>query len=156
MALTSGGVYVIDAKRYKNAKVRVRRSGGLLSPAREQLMVKWARPIQAFGLGRAPGGAVRVALSTFHHAGVTASDIPVVSVLCFDDADLPIFGTPRIGGVPLLGPKAPPSFFMRRPDPSMRAHWLPSIDTSLRPCRWPEGAWWMSVSVGLRCADRSA
>lgn len=105
MALTSGGVYVIDAKRYKNAKVRVRRSGGLLSPAREQLMVKWARPIQAFGLGRAPGGAVRVALSTFHHAGVTASDIPVVSVLCFDDADLPIFGTPRIGGVPLLGAK---------------------------------------------------
>ena len=29
MALTSGGVFVIDAKRYKNAKVRIRRSGGL-------------------------------------------------------------------------------------------------------------------------------
>ena len=39
IALTAGGVYVIDAKRYKNAKVRVRHSGGLFSPVREQLMV---------------------------------------------------------------------------------------------------------------------
>ena len=39
IALTAGGVHVIDAKRYKNAKVEVRRSGGLFSPVREQLMV---------------------------------------------------------------------------------------------------------------------
>ena len=39
MALTAGGVYVIDAKRYKNAKVRACRSGGLFSPVREQLIV---------------------------------------------------------------------------------------------------------------------
>ena len=39
IALTAGGVYVIDAKHYKNAKVEVRRRGGLFSPAREQLMV---------------------------------------------------------------------------------------------------------------------
>ena len=36
---------------------------------------------------------------------MTAADIPVVSVLCFVDAVLPMFGIPRIGGVPLLGPK---------------------------------------------------
>lgn len=33
------GVYVIDAKRYRNAKIAVRRSGGFLSPVRTQLMV---------------------------------------------------------------------------------------------------------------------
>jgi len=105
MALTSGGVYVIDAKRYKNAKVRVRRSGGLLSPAREQLMVNGRDRSKLLDSVARQAAAVRVALSTFHHAVVTASDIPVVSVLCFDDADPPIFGTPRIGGVPLLGAK---------------------------------------------------
>lgn len=47
--------------------------------------------------------AVRVALSTFQDTGGTGADLPVVSVLCFDGADLPLFGTPRIGGVPLLG-----------------------------------------------------
>jgi hypothetical protein len=31
------GVYVVDAKRYKNAKVAIRRTGGLFSPVREQL-----------------------------------------------------------------------------------------------------------------------
>src|SRR5674476_828485 len=31
VAVTAGGVYVIDAKRYKNAKVEVRRNGGLFS-----------------------------------------------------------------------------------------------------------------------------
>lgn len=39
LALTAGGIYVIDAKRYKDAKVEVRRSGGLFSPVREQLLV---------------------------------------------------------------------------------------------------------------------
>ena len=40
IAVTAGGVYVIDARRYKNAKVEVRRNGGLFSPVREQLMVE--------------------------------------------------------------------------------------------------------------------
>jgi len=40
IALTTAGVYVIDAKHYRNARVEVRRtSGGLFSPAREQLVV---------------------------------------------------------------------------------------------------------------------
>ena len=49
--------------------------------------------------------AVRTAVATFHHPGVPAADIPVVSVLCIVDAMLPMFGTPRIDGVPLLEPK---------------------------------------------------
>jgi hypothetical protein len=105
MALTAGGVYVVDAKRYKNAKVRVRRSAGLFSPVREQLIVNGRDRSKLLDSVTRQAAAVRVALNTFHHAEVTGADIPVVSVLCFDGADLPMFGTPRIGGVPLLGAK---------------------------------------------------
>ena len=105
IALTAEGVYVIDSKHYKNAKVEVRRSGGLFSPAREQLMVNGRDRSMLLDSVARQAAAVRTALDTFHHSGVTAADIPVVSVLCFVDAVLPMFGTPRIGGVPLLGPK---------------------------------------------------
>jgi Nuclease-related domain len=105
IALTAAGVYVIDAKHYKSAKVEVRRSGGLFSPVREQLMVNGRDRSKLLDSVARQAAAVRMALNTFHHSGVTAADIPVVSVLCFVDAVLPVFGTPRIGGVPLLGPK---------------------------------------------------
>jgi len=42
--------------------------------------------------------AVRTAIRTLHHAGVTATDMPMVSVPCLVDTVLPMFGTPRIGG----------------------------------------------------------
>jgi len=105
IAVTAGGVYVIDAKRYKNAKVEVRRSGGLFSPVREQLMVEGRDRSKLLDSVARQAAAVRTALNTFHHSGVTAADVPVVSLLCFVDAALPMLGTPRIGGVPLLGPK---------------------------------------------------
>ena len=105
IALTAAGVYVIDAKHYKSAKIEVRRSGGLFSPVREQLMVNGRDRSKLLDSVARQAAAVRTALNTFHHSGVTAANIPVVSVLCFVDAVLPVFGTPRIGGVPLLGPK---------------------------------------------------
>jgi len=105
IALTAGGVYVIDAKRYKNAKVEVRRSGGLFSPAREQLIVNGRDRSKLLDSVARQAEAIRTAMRPFHHAGVTAADIPVVSVMCFVDAVLPMCGRPRIGGVPLLGPK---------------------------------------------------
>ena len=105
MALTSGGVYVIDAKHYKNAKVRVRRTGGLFSPVREQLMVNGRDRSKLLDSVARQNEAVREAIATFQDLGVAAAGIPVISVLCFVGADLPMFGTPRIDGVPLLGPK---------------------------------------------------
>jgi hypothetical protein len=45
--------------------------------------------------------AVRAALDLFPGA----ADVPVRTVLCFLDAMPPMFGTPKIGGVPLLGPR---------------------------------------------------
>jgi hypothetical protein len=77
---------------------------GLFSPLREQLIVNGCDRSKLLD-SVTRQAAVRVALSTFQDTGVTGTDIPVVSVLCFDDADLPMFGTPRIGGVPLLGAK---------------------------------------------------
>jgi hypothetical protein len=105
IALTAAGVYVIDAKHYKNAKVEVRRTGGLFSPVREQLIVNGRDRSKLLDSVTRQAAAVRTALNTFHHSDVNAADIPVGSVLCFVDAVLPVFGTPRIGGVPLLGPK---------------------------------------------------
>jgi Nuclease-related domain len=105
MALTAGGVYVIDTKLYKNAKIRVRRTGGLFSPVREQLMVNGRDRSKLLDSVARQKKAVRQALSTFQHPGATGDGIPVISVLCFVDADLPIFGTPRVDGVPLLGPR---------------------------------------------------
>ena len=66
LALTAGGVYVIDAKRYKNAKVEVRRSGGLFSPVREQLMVNGRDCSELLDSVARQAAAVRTALSTFH------------------------------------------------------------------------------------------
>jgi hypothetical protein len=103
MALTAGGVYVIDAKHYKNAKVRVRRSGGLFSPVREQLMVNGRDRSKLMASVSRQHEAVCEAVSTFQHPEVAGADIPVISVLCFDQADLPMFGIPRVDGVPLLG-----------------------------------------------------
>ena len=82
--------------------------------------------------------AVRVALSTFQDTGVTGADIPVVSVLCFDGADLPMFGTPRIGGVPLLGAKGTAKLLRAATGSLDEARWPLSIDTSLKQCRRPE------------------
>ena len=45
--------------------------------------------------------AVRTALDLFPGGG----EVPVATVLCFLDTVLPMFGTPVIGGVPLLGPR---------------------------------------------------
>ena len=42
IVIGAAGVYVVDAKHYKNAKISIRRSGGFLSPARTQLMVSGA------------------------------------------------------------------------------------------------------------------
>jgi hypothetical protein len=105
MALTAGGVYVIDTKLYKNAKIRVRRTGGLFSPVREQLMVNGRDRSKLMVSIARQNEAVCEALSTFQHLEVTGDGIPVISVLCFVDADLPMFGTPRVDGVLLLGPR---------------------------------------------------
>src|SRR3954454_18503475 len=74
-------------------------SGGLLSPRREQLIVG-GRDTTKLATGMQwQVDAVRAALT----AGEECGDIPVVPVLCFIDAEFPLFGTLELDDVRIRG-----------------------------------------------------
>ncbi|MDP3891977.1 nuclease-related domain-containing protein [Nocardioides sp.] len=102
VAIAASGVYLIDAKRYPNAKVRVRRTGGVFSAARAQLMIG-GRDRSKLLTGCAKQAEALSAALVGHPA---ADTVVVRSLLCFIDADLPLFGAMEMGGVRLLGPRA--------------------------------------------------
>lgn len=93
------GVYVIDAKRYKNAKVAIRRSGGLLTPARTQLMVSGRDKTALVEAMAWQVTAVRAALT----ASPEFAAVPITAVLSFIDAEFPFFGTIEFGDVRVRG-----------------------------------------------------
>jgi hypothetical protein len=100
LAIGAAGVYVIDAKRYRNADISVRRSGGLFRPVVEQLFVG-GRDRTKLVTGLTPQvAAVRKALADF-----VGDTVPVTAMLCFVDGRLPIFGSLSMAGVPIVGPK---------------------------------------------------
>ena len=101
VAVTSAGVRVIDVKRYKDAAVAVRRTGGSFSPVREQLMIAGRDKTNLLNSLNRRRDAVSSALATFALSG----PIAVERGFCFVAANLPMFGTSTIDGVPLLGPK---------------------------------------------------
>lgn len=112
IAIAPSGIYVIDAKRYQNATVRVRRSGGVLSPVKEQLMVGGRDRTKLID-----GCAKQVAAVVAALAGTPAAEgVPVTAVLCFVDADLPLWGDQELRGARLLGPRRA-SKLLRRPGP---------------------------------------
>jgi Nuclease-related domain len=92
LAIAPTGVYVIDAKAIKG-KVRISRP----LFGREKLVIEGRNRTKALdGLDRQVS-AVRGALaSTGQH------DMPVLGVLCFTKADLPLFGSRKIRGHQLL------------------------------------------------------
>lgn len=101
IAVSAAGVHIIDVKRYTGAKVEVRRTGGFLSKVTEQLMVGGRdRTTMLDGLAKQVA-AVRIVLATLPQG----SDLVVSRSLCFVDADLPLFGTPRITDVECRSPK---------------------------------------------------
>lgn len=110
IAIAPSGVYVIDAKRYQNAAVRVQRTGGFLSPVKAQLMVAGRDRTKLLD-----GCAKQLAavLAALDEAG-DGQDVAVTSVLCFVDADLPLWGAQELRGVRLLGPRGT-SKLLRRP-----------------------------------------
>jgi hypothetical protein len=83
VAVTSAGVRVIDVKRYKNAAVTVRRSGGLFSPVREQLMIGGRDKTSLLVSLNRQRDAVRSAL-TAHDSHI---EIAVERGFCFVDAN---------------------------------------------------------------------
>ncbi|WP_255541767.1 nuclease-related domain-containing protein [Phycicoccus sp. CSK15P-2] len=97
----AAGVFVIDAKHYKNAEVSVERSGGLFAPTVETLKVK-GRTRNA--LVTAMQGQRDVVAHTL--AGTAADGAPVKPVLCFVGAVLPMREkNRRVGDVRLCGLK---------------------------------------------------
>lgn len=85
VAIGPAGVYVIDAKRYENAEIRVRRIGGLFSPRRDELLVRGrVKNNLVEGVRR----QVDVVETVLDEAGV--DDVPVRGVLCFVDAFFPV------------------------------------------------------------------
>jgi hypothetical protein len=110
IAVGPAGVYVIDAKHYADAKVEIRRSGGVLRPVVEQLYVR-GRDRTKLVTGLAPQvAAVQDALAELDLS------IPVSSLLCFVDSLLPMFRSLQMNGVPIVGPKGAAAL-VRRPGP---------------------------------------
>ncbi len=86
LAIGPAGVCVIDAKRYENAEIRVRRVGGLFTQRRDELLVRGrVRNDLVTGLDKQVA-AVHAALE----AG-GRGDVPVIGVLCFVDGLFPLF-----------------------------------------------------------------
>jgi Nuclease-related domain len=97
IAVAPSGVFVIDAKHYADAKVRVRRTGGLFRPVREQLLIR----------GRDCTGLVESLRK--QHAAVTGAigdpSVPVTALFCFVDADLPLLEKLTVQGFGVNGPR---------------------------------------------------
>jgi hypothetical protein len=97
----AAGVYVIDAKRYKNADVSVERTGGLFGPVVETLKISGRRKNDLVDGLLKQCDVVRGALTGSEH-----TDAPVIPTLCFVDAALPLRQKNRwVNGVRLCGPK---------------------------------------------------
>ena len=101
IAVSSSGIWVIDVKRYADAKVRTEKRGGLFSERTEHLLVRGRNADQLLAGMDKQVSAVSAVLLT----DTTLLAVPIQPVLCFVDADLPIVGRLVVRGVPLLSPK---------------------------------------------------
>lgn len=81
IAITRAGVWVIDAKRYRNKRPRLQVEGGLFRPRTEKLIVG--------------GDRTKLVDGVLHQVALVQDIVGPVSVhgaLCFVDADWPLFG----------------------------------------------------------------
>jgi Holliday junction resolvase-like predicted endonuclease len=99
IAISAAGIHVIDVKHYKNAKIEVRRSGGLFSARTEKLYVAGRdKTVWLAGLDKQ-----RTAVADALDIGQLDRPIPISVALCFVDGDLPLFGRLKIGNVSIYG-----------------------------------------------------
>jgi hypothetical protein len=102
IAVGPSGVYAIDAKRYVDKRPSLRVEGGFLRPRVEKLMVGSSDRSKLVEGSQWQVAKLRAALDD---AGFV--DVPAFGVLCFLDANWPLFGGSfSIGGVAVLWPKA--------------------------------------------------
>ncbi|MDC5698745.1 NERD domain-containing protein [Intrasporangium calvum] len=96
VVVAPGGVYVVDAKKYRG-RPRLKVEGGVLRPRVERLLVG------ARDRTRLVDGALRQVDVV---RGLLGGEVPVQGVLCFVDADWPLLGGAfSIGGVQVCWPK---------------------------------------------------
>lgn len=103
LVVCPSGVFVIDAKRYRNARPQLRVEGGILRPRRALLYVGGRDRTQLVDGMDKQLGLVRTALAD-------QPDVPVRGVLCFIEADWPLIGGAfSVRGIDVLWPrKLPP------------------------------------------------
>ncbi len=95
LVVTGHGVWVVDAKRYRDKRPSLRVEGGIIRPRTETLLVG----------GRDRSNLVGGVLRQVERVRAVVEDVPVRGVLCFVDADWPLFGGEfAIGGVDVLWP----------------------------------------------------
>ncbi|GAB4079949.1 hypothetical protein GCM10028783_08970 [Modestobacter muralis] len=100
LAVAATGVHLVDVKHYQRAPVRVRRTGGLLTASKEQLLIRGRDYSRLLDSVQRQHEAVRPVLDRSPHG----ASVPIHLALCFVDADLPLIAD-RIGGVAVLGPR---------------------------------------------------
>lgn len=95
LAVTAGGVWVIDTKRYAG-RPQLKTEGGLFQPRTERLMVA----------GRDRDKLVAGVQTQVDHVRQALSDVPVLGVLCFVSADWPLIGGSFVTrGIQVLPPR---------------------------------------------------
>ena len=95
IVVTRAGVWVVDAKRYRNKRPRLQVEGGLFRPRTEKLIVG--------------GDRTKLVDSVLHQVSLVQDVVAPASVrgaLCFVDADWPLFGGSfTVRGVDVCWPK---------------------------------------------------
>jgi hypothetical protein len=100
IAISSAGVFVIDAKRYKG-RPKLRIQGGLLRPRTETLLVGRRDCTKLLAGVQKQVDLVRTAIAAGEFA-----DVPVRGMLCFVEADWPLIGGAfTTAGIDVLWPK---------------------------------------------------
>lgn len=101
IAITPSGVWVIDAKRYKNKRPELRVDGGIIRPRVESLRIGGRDGTKLVDGVHKQVALVRAALND-----TGMSEIPVHGALCFLEADWPMIGGSfTIDGVHVLWPR---------------------------------------------------
>ena len=99
VVVTRAGVWVVDAKRYRDKRPELRIEGGLFRPRVEKLIVGGDRTKLVDGVLRQVGLVSDL-------LGQQIGAVPVTGALCFVDADWPMLGGSfRTRGVEVLWPK---------------------------------------------------
>ena len=101
IAIGPAGVCVIDAKRYENAQIRVRRVGGLFTQRRTSCSCAGGS-----GTTSSRGWRSRWPRSARPWKPAGCGDVPVIGVLCFVDGLFPLFKSGfRVGDRLVVSPR---------------------------------------------------